>query len=366
MTPLRLCSPQLGIRPDAVLGGEVYDREILGGLARLGVSVDIPLLGQLDHDRALPWQVRTGRLPTANTLRGSIPNALFFAQMAGHRYDVIRVFELRYVGWAATTMQRIRGTPVVFHLNHLEPGQNMHPIDGWLARRCQGFTTLSEHTRRAVIGHYRLGSLPGWVIPPGVDDRYQPQQGRRPKNHPVLLYLGAIIERKNLAVLIDAVALLQTAGWTVDLLLAGSGDAAYQQRLVARAAALGVGDRVRFLGRVTEAEKIALYNACDIFVFPSRREGFGMAPAEAMACGTPVIVADAGALPEVVGEAGILADPMRAESFSLAIQSLLDDPVRRRQLGAAGRDHVRTHFRWDHAARQTLAVYETVRSRRGR
>ena len=76
-----------------------------------------------------------------------------------------------------------------------------------------------------------------------------------------------------------------------------------------------IGHRVRFLGGVPEADKPLLYRAATLFVFPSRYEGFGLDPLEAMACGTPVVCSDATSLPEVVGEGGILVPPDDANAW---------------------------------------------------
>ena len=92
-------------------------------------------------------------------------------------------------------------------------------------------------------------------------------------------------------------------------------------------------------------------------VIPSLYEGFGMPAGEAMACGVPVISSTGGALPEVVGDAGILVAPGDAEALRQAIETLLDDPQRRRRLAEAGLERVRNALTWRRAAEKTVSVY---------
>src|SRR5439155_19926136 len=118
---------------------------------------------------------------------------------------------------------------------------------------------------------------------------------------------------------------------------------------------LVAGERVRFLGRVPDAELPLWYNIADIFAYPSLYEGFGLPALEAMACGTPVIASNTSSLPEVVGEAGILVDPGDTGAWSAAMGRLLADAgaaseYSERGLRQAGK------FSWDRAARETYQV----------
>jgi glycosyltransferase involved in cell wall biosynthesis len=129
---------------------------------------------------------------------------------------------------------------------------------------------------------------------------------------------------------------------------------------------LALGDRVRFTGRIEYEEFARYYAEATMAVIPSLYEGFGMPAGEAMACGVPVISTAGGALPEVVGEAGILVQPGDTESLREAIVSLLNDPERRRRLGQAGLARVRTSLTWRHAAQKTVEVYREAIDAHGR
>jgi glycosyltransferase involved in cell wall biosynthesis len=158
------------------------------------------------------------------------------------------------------------------------------------------------------------------------------------------LAVGTGAAHKNLAALAAAGTALRAAGLT--LAVAGARDAAVFQ------AAAGL-EGARALGRVTDAELRALYENAFALVFPSRYEGFGLPPVEAMWCGCPVIAARAGAVPEVCGEAALWFDAEDPTTLAAAVTALAADPARRAALAEAGLARAR-HFSWDAAARRLL------------
>jgi len=116
-------------------------------------------------------------------------------------------------------------------------------------------------------------------------------------------------------------------------------------------------DCVTYTGKIETSELVQHYSTATMLVVPSIYEGFGLPAAEAMACGAPVISTTAGALPEVVGEAGILVPPGDTRAIVQAMKGLFDDENRRRQLGALGKERVARLFNWDNAAKETAEVY---------
>ena len=182
-----------------------------------------------------------------------------------------------------------------------------------------------------------------------------------------ILNLGANDARKNLDRLIAAYSLLPHAQRdTYQLVLAGrhwhADHPLYPDpRLAARRH--GVEDRVVVTGSVDEGDKAALYSAADVFAFPSLYEGFGIPALEAMACGTPVIASDTSALPEVVGDAGVLVNPLDVDALTAQLGGLLDSPERRADLSARGLERAR-RFTWAKVAERTAEVYRQVATRR--
>ncbi len=175
------------------------------------------------------------------------------------------------------------------------------------------------------------------------------------------LYVGTLDPNKNLEVPIEGFAAFRRSGGTGVLALAGRSEwyGKVLERLVAR---LGLERAVRFLGYVPDEDLPALYSAATAVLMPSPLEGFGLPALEAMACGAPVIAADGGALPEVVGDCGLLADPDDPADFAAAFARIAEEEALRAALARAGPARAAA-FSWDRAARQTLAVYEELAGR---
>ncbi|KAB8330865.1 glycosyltransferase family 4 protein, partial [Scytonema tolypothrichoides VB-61278] len=165
--------------------------------------------------------------------------------------------------------------------------------------------------------------------------------------------------RKNVATLLRAFALLRSRGERATLAIAGralGGDPRLFPDLDGLIADLGVGAAVRRIDVPLEDGPL-LYRACTLFAFPSRYEGFGLPPLEAMACGAPVVVSDASSLPEVVGGAALRVAPDDVVGWAAAISRLLGDPALRADLRRRGFAQA-ARFSYRRAAEETLAVLE--------
>jgi glycosyltransferase involved in cell wall biosynthesis len=240
-------------------------------------------------------------------------------------------------------------------------------------RRAQALIADSEYTRQALVKHLGIPAARITVVHLGIDherfrphalpdalrDRYGLRTDRR-----YLIYVGSEDPRKDLGTLVDALARVRQAAPDVELLKIGKahfGDE--RERLVTRARSLGVLDAVHFLNDVADADLPALYALARVCVMPSLFEGFGFPVLEAMACGTPVVAADASSLPELVGDAGLLVPPRDPARLAGAITSLLDPATWTRDWRAASLQRAR-QFTWERTARQTVEVYERVHSPR--
>ncbi len=236
------------------------------------------------------------------------------------------------------------------------------------AHKADAIITDSEAAKRDVVAHLKLDEEFVHVVHLAADTRFSPdippedvQAVRRRYDLPerFLFFLGGLDVRKNLGILFTALGKLPE---DVSLVIAGRtrhGKAALFPDWVGQATATDIGHRVRFLGGVPEADKPLLYRAATAFVFPSRYEGFGLDPLEAMACGTPVVCSNATSLPEVVGEGGMLVDPDDADAWAAAIGRLWDSERERSHYGERALAQARL-FSWEQTAAQTVAVYEQV------
>jgi len=193
---------------------------------------------------------------------------------------------------------------------------------------------------------------------PALDDAVFRKYGL-PDNY--VLYLGGFDARKSVPLLLEAWA--RAGLGRHSCLVLGGQLSRPDRRLFADIPRLvldlGLADSVHFTGAVAEADKPALYRRAAAFVYPSRYEGFGLPPLEAMACGTPVVATTGASLPEVVGEAGALVPPGDAGALGAALLTLLRD----RSAARAGRElrlRQAARFSWAKTARETADAYEAA------
>ncbi len=219
------------------------------------------------------------------------------------------------------------------------------------ARAASALITISEFSRDELAKHLRLSPYRFQVIPQGVSETFRPATAeeqaaaRRRYGLPArfLLAVGNEKPHKNLALLAHLAPRLPLP----IVLLAGKG----------AAARFGFPSSTLELPPVPESDLAPVYSAATALLFPSRYEGFGLPVLEAMACGCPVIASRASALPEVVGDAGLLVAPTDPHDWLSAVQRLVQESATRQSLGALGLERA-ARFRWDDCARRTLAVYE--------
>jgi glycosyltransferase involved in cell wall biosynthesis len=173
---------------------------------------------------------------------------------------------------------------------------------------------------------------------------------------PYMLFVGTVQPRKNLQRLIRAFAPVVAAGLPHRLVIAGR-MGWLTEPIRAEVASLDLTDRVHFAGYVPDGDLSALYRGADAFAFPSLYEGFGMPVLEALAYGVPVVASNTTSLPELVGDAGLLVDPLDAVAIGAALVRALADAPLRARLAVAGPERA-AYFSWERCARETLAVLE--------
>lgn len=235
----------------------------------------------------------------------------------------------------------------------------LHLSTLWNARVATRVIAVSRATRDDLICRYRVAPERVHVVYHGVSPRFRPTHDpgacaryRLPARY--LLYLGTLQPRKNLERLLAAYAQLPPGA--PPLVLAG-GRGWYFERIARAVVAHGLQERVLFPGYIADADLPAVLSHAVAFVYPSLYEGFGMPLLEAMACGTPVIASRSSSLPEVVGDAGLLVDPLSVEALREAMERILGDAALREALSARGLERART-FSWERCAQETLAVFD--------
>jgi len=243
------------------------------------------------------------------------------------------------------------------------------------ARRADFVLTDSVASQQDIVRHLGIPTHRVRAIPLAADDRFHPvthlaqlaamrQKYRLPDRY--LLYLGGFDQRKNVPALLHAFAQFLSQQGEARLVVVGKlphEDSTFFPDPRRIAQKLNLGKTVHFTGWVPDEEKPALYAGAEAFVFPSRYEGFGLPPLEAMACGTPVIGSTAASLPEVIGDGGLLVAPDDVDGLARAMYSLWNDADLRTTLGQRALAHA-AGFCWAKATRETLQVYQQVVSDR--
>ena len=233
-------------------------------------------------------------------------------------------------------------------------------------RRAARILAVSEFTKQEIVRWLHVPPERIVVTYNACDARFAPpapaelEAFRRSKGLPerFILTLSTLEPRKNIPTLLDAYA--RIAPSTDAPLIIGGARGWLYEPIVAKAEALGLGEKLRFVGYIDQAEQHLWYAAATVFAFPSLYEGFGMPPLEAMACGTPVVSSSSSSLPEVVGDAGLIVPPADADALADALLRLLADAELRAELRAKGLLQAR-RFSWRETAERTLDVYRSVK-----
>lgn len=209
------------------------------------------------------------------------------------------------------------------------------------------------------------------VIPLGVDVSEVPRARRAASAAPVrLLFLSRLHEKKNVPLLLRALAVAVSSGQLVELTVAGDGDAEYRTQLVSLVEQLGLQRCVRFVGHVEGDEKRRLLSQADCFILPSAHENFGLAVAEALAARLPVIVTPGVALSREVARAGAgLVTEATDEAVASAIMWAREHPAALREMGDRAWQLARRELSWDTTCERLAALYDELaagRTRQGR
>jgi glycosyltransferase involved in cell wall biosynthesis len=224
-----------------------------------------------------------------------------------------------------------------------------------VAKQLSHFITGSQNSYRQIINIFQLPKDSLRVIYDGVDSSVfnQVREIKRSTNRLLVINSGDT-PLKGLKYLLEAVAALKPKR-KIELTIVGKPmKNGYTQGLID---SLGIADCVTHLGQIATDELVRNYSAATMVVVPSVYEGFGLPAAEAMCCKAPVVSTTAGALPEIVGEAGILVPPADTGALVEAISGLLDNPGERAHLAEMGYRRVKAMFNWKNTAIQTAEVY---------
>ncbi len=232
-------------------------------------------------------------------------------------------------------------------------------MQGRVIRRLDRVLTSSWETAREIERAFRVKPEKIRMVYNGLDTEFFRSGQDRERMPRSLLFVGNTDDsKKGIVYLLQGLALLAPE-IRLTIVDQGAPEKTYAPGIVAD---LGLTDRVTFTGKISAETLRDFYRRSEIVVLPSLYEGFGLPAAEAMACGTPVIAARVGALPEVLGEdgAGVLVPPRNPAELAKEIRRIMADPSTRAQMGIKGRRRVEELFTWGKIAERTVSVYREL------
>lgn len=277
-----------------------------------------------------------------------------------YRYQAIHAHWLLPQGLVAVVARSLCGyRPRIVCTAH---GADVYGLNGSLAQNLKRYV-LGRSDCITVVSRAMLETLTNrfgsdaryCVLPMGVDTRGRFTPGLTPPPPHNLLFVGRLEDKKGMHVLLQALALLPMPADTILRVVGGGPE---EPRLRALAQTLGIAARVEFVGPVPNRDLPPWYRRSSILVFPSvitsygDREGFGLVPVEALACGCAVIASDLPAVRDVIhdGETGLMVPSNDAHALAAGLARVMRDNTLRRKLALGGREHVQEHFDWEYIA----------------
>jgi MMP alpha-(1->4)-mannosyltransferase len=401
--PLRICL--LTYRGNPTCGGQgVYVKHLSKALADLGHKVDVisgPPYPQLDT------KVRLHKLPSLdlynpkhffhvkklrdllnplnmyeffNMCAGSFPEPFTFGERAysylkksSKKYDIVHDNQCLAYGIGKIARELFPTVVTIHHPITVDRQEEYKAAKTlyqkfktyrWytfvdmqmkVAKRLQHFVTVSEFTKKDIAREFFIDEERIHVVHNGINNEffYPVENGSRPGNT-IIVTNSADTPLKGLRYLLEAVAQIRKKQAIKLTVIGEPKKNGVIEKLVSK---LGIGEIVHFTGRIASEEFADYYAKSTVAVVPSLYEGFGIPAVEAMACGVPLITTSGGALPEIVGDAGIIVPPADALELTKAITYLLNNPREWEKYSRRGLQRVNSVFSWTKAAQETAAVY---------
>ncbi len=227
--------------------------------------------------------------------------------------------------------------------------------------RARAVMTVSEFSKGEILKALRLKAERVFVTPEGVDREFFRRLPHKSSKLFKILVHGAADERKNLSNILKAAKILADRKKKFQLVVLGmdAEELAYTS-YVEEVTQLDLGYKVEWAGNVPGGMLTQVYAEADLFLYPSRLEGFGLPVLEAFACGVPVVASNTTSLPEVAGDAALPVDPESPQAIAKAVLQMMDKPALRRRYIQKGLRRAK-QFSWDKTAKKTLEVYERMR-----
>lgn len=368
---MRICSPQLGLSSVSILGGEVFDRQILEGLSDSGIKIEIIL------PKNKPISPLKTNWNITRIFLSHFPPQLFnlflvpylFKIHRTHKFDIIRLHQPQFTGIGAIFFKFFKKNTKIIATYHQNKETNFWIFSKIINNFWDHIICDSENVKQKIINQYRVPYKKITVVHNGIPDYLKPAikdeklvRQLNLKNRFVILFMGFFIKRKNPLFLLDVLLRVKEKHNNVVLIFWGTGP--QKNAILKKAQSSNLLENIRIQNPIFGPEKNLIHNMADIFVLPSLDEGFALAPLEAMACAKPVIMNKNHSSSEAVADSlnGYLCKLNDEKDWAQKIIKLIEDDKLRKKMGKASREKTIKEFQWGTSVRKHLGVLKSLNS----
>lgn len=366
---MRICSPQLGISPNSVLGGEVFNREILLRLAKKGIGVEIILPKGKPHDEGIKgWNITYSPISHAFAFMYSfIFLPTLFSVYSRRKFDILRIHSPKYLGLGGILFKLFKPKVKLVATYHQFRETNFFLFSKFINRFWDHIFCDSNNVKNLIIDNYGVSPNKITVVYNGVPNYLKPTS-KAPqklkeldlKDKKVLLFMGLFIERKNPLFLLQVLKRITENDPKIVLIYVGKGP--LEDQIRKEAFKLGLESNIRIISPIYGEEKNIIHNLADVFVHPALDEGFALAPLESMACGNPVIMNDGHSAREAIedGNNGFICQTNDATDWVDKLILLLRNRKLLKKIGINAYNKTQKEFNWDISAQSYINVFKEL------
>ncbi len=366
---IKICSPQLGISPFSLLGGEVYDYQTLKGFTKKGIEVFVYLPKGKQFDRKL----KSFHI-TYSTFSHIFPQIIYsficlpylFKLYKKERFDILRIHSPRFLGFAGIIFHSFYpNVPILSSAVTVDDSRVYFLLEKWVFLHSKAIIVQSEYMKKRLIKRFAIpqskikitlgGQLEGkksWIK--------KPKEAQQLNDQIILFYMGSLTKRKNPLFLIDLFKLCKDKLNNLKLVVIGSGnlEAEFKKRLMKN----NLEKDVIMIKSAFGMEKNYWLSRMDVFVFPSLDEGFGLAVTEAMSFGKPVVASDRAAFKEIITNQkdGFTLPLNDQKKWVKVITKLIKNPVYKNKIGKLAKIKIKSKFNWQKTYNLNKKVIEEM------
>jgi glycosyltransferase involved in cell wall biosynthesis len=369
---IKVCSPQLGLSLESQLGGEVHDSNLVLQMAKKGIKFSVLLPRHKSYPKHKNIVVQN--LMMSHIFPPHVFNILSLGfviqKYQNQSIDILRIHTPYFLGFTALLVKKLFSNSKIVTTIHLKEERiDLLLILNSTIKSYDHIFTVSNYLKKWLVTSYKIAPNKITVISNGVENFLKPGpkdsqlvKKYKLKDKVVLLNVGLLNDRKNVLFLIDVFKELIPKYKNLVLIICGSGNLKIKlEEIIEKSNLIG---KVYLFEPVYGQQKLKVFNLADIFLFPSKNEGFGLVGAEAMACGKPVIAADNSSLPELVDDkkSGYLAKTNDINDWVHKIELLINSNKLKDRMGKNGLKKVKKYYTWDKVADKTIEVYQRLTS----